>query len=166
MGLQNEEGRPIDESYNKKNPIPWPAIQSLIADCNYGGRITDNMDRRLIGVYAKEIFNDLLIRSDTLWKPNNTDDTMNYTYPFDEANTKHPDPSQIFTPEEFYSEILKNMDELDPPQVYGQHINAEISSQINDSKDMLASILALTPQKGAGGGGGGSGAIVKLIREL
>lgn len=31
---------------------------------------------------------------------------------------------------------------------------------------MLASILTLTPQKGAGGGGGGSAGIVKLIREL
>ena len=43
MGQQNEEGKPIDESFDKKNPIPWAAIQSLIADCNYGGRITDNM---------------------------------------------------------------------------------------------------------------------------
>jgi dynein heavy chain len=58
------------------------------------------------------------------------------------------------------------MDDLDPPQVYGQHINAEISSQITDSKDMLASILEITPQKGSGGGDGGSSGVVKLIREL
>lgn len=58
------------------------------------------------------------------------------------------------------------MDDLDPPQVYGQYVNAEISSQINDSKGMLASILTLTPQKNTGGGGGGSSGVVKLIREL
>jgi dynein heavy chain len=58
------------------------------------------------------------------------------------------------------------MDDLDPPQVYGQYVNAEISSQINDSKAMLSSILTLTPQKGSGGGGGGSAGVVKLIREL
>lgn len=165
MGQQNEEGKPIDESFDKKNPIPWPAIQSLIADCNYGGRITDNMDRRLIGVYAKEIFNDTLVSIDK-WKPNNTDDTMNYSYPFDEASYKHPDLTQVFTPQFFYEEILLKMDDLDPPQVYGQHINAEISSQINDSKDMLYSILSITPQKGSGGGGGGQSGVVKLIREL
>lgn len=90
MGQTNEEGKPIDESFDKKGAIPWAAIQSLIADCNYGGRITDNMDRRLIGVYAKEIFNDSLVGLER-WKPNNTDDTMNYGYPFDEAAFKHPD---------------------------------------------------------------------------
>lgn len=26
MGQQNEEGKPIDESFDKKHPIPWPAI--------------------------------------------------------------------------------------------------------------------------------------------
>lgn len=144
MGQQNEEGKPIDESFDKKNPIPWAAIQSLIADCNYGGRITDNSDRRLIGVYAKEVFNDALVGADK-WKPNNTDDTMNYMYPFDEAAFKHPDLTQVFTPSFFYDELLNKMDDLDPPQVYGQHINAEISSQITDSKDMLASILEITP---------------------
>ena len=58
------------------------------------------------------------------------------------------------------------MDDLDPPQVYGQHINAEISSQINDSKSMLYSILSITPQKSSGGGDGGQAGIVKLLGEL
>jgi len=37
---------------------------------------------------------------------------------------------------------------------------------IQDSKEMLASILTLTPQKRAGGGDGDGGGIIKLIREL
>jgi dynein heavy chain len=127
MGQTNEEGKPIDEAFDKKTPIPWPAIQSLIADCNYGGRITDNMDRRLIGVYAKEIFNDNLVSAER-WKPNNTDENMNYMYPFDETAFKHPDPTQVFTPSFFYEELMAKMNDLDPPEVYGQYINAEISS--------------------------------------
>lgn len=95
MGELDSEGKLKDESFVKKSPIPWPAIQSLIADCNYGGRITDNNDRRLIGVYAKEIFNDTLV-SNEKWKPNNTDDTMNYSYPFDEAAFKNPDLNSFF----------------------------------------------------------------------
>lgn len=49
------------EQYDKNARIPWQAIQYLIAEANYGGRITDDRDRRLIKVYAKEIFNDNLI---------------------------------------------------------------------------------------------------------
>lgn len=165
MGQTNEEGKPIDESFDKKNEIPWAAIQSLIADCNYGGRITDNMDRRLIGVYAKEIFNNSLVGMDR-WKPNNTDENMHYMYPFDETQYKQPDLTQVFTPQYFYDELTLRMNDLDPPEVYGQYINAEISSQINDSKEMLDDILSITPQKASGGGGGQQSGIIKLLRDL
>jgi dynein heavy chain len=49
-----KDGKPID-GYDRKAPIPWQALQFLIAEANYGGRITDDRDRRLIKVYAKEI---------------------------------------------------------------------------------------------------------------
>lgn len=88
MGRHNKEGKPV-ESYSKKEAIPWMAIQELIAEANYGGRITDDRDRRLIKVYAKEIFNDSIITAEK-WKPVGTED-LNYGYPADEQNAKHPD---------------------------------------------------------------------------
>lgn len=39
--------------YKKSDKIDWQAIQVLIASCFYGGRITDDRDRRLIEVYGK-----------------------------------------------------------------------------------------------------------------
>ncbi len=94
-----------------KGKIPWQAIQYLIAECNYGGRITDDRDRRLIKVYAKEIFDDNLVALDK-WRPIGTED-FNYQYPADEANTKHPDIASIFTPDFFLQEIQKNMENRD-----------------------------------------------------
>ncbi len=61
----------------------------MIAEANYGGRITDDRDRRLIKVFAKEIFNENLITAEK-WKPPGTDD-LNYGYPADEQNVKNPD---------------------------------------------------------------------------
>lgn len=60
------------ETYDRKQPLPWQAIQYLIAEANYGGRITDDRDRRLIKVYAKDIFNENLIMADK-WMPPNTE---------------------------------------------------------------------------------------------
>lgn len=97
------DGKLVDDNYDKKAEIPWEAITYLIASANYGGRITDDRDRRLINVYAKEIFNNNLISSDR-WRPYGTDD-YNYVYSADEANIKHPDPSQVFTPDFFYEQI-------------------------------------------------------------
>lgn len=94
-------------------------------------------------VYAKEIFNDNLIAPER-WRPYGTDE-LNYVYSADEQNVKHPDPSQLFLPEFFYDEIAAKMEDNDLPIAYGQHINAEITSQILDSNELLASNLGLTP---------------------
>jgi hypothetical protein len=37
------------------------------------------------------------------------------------------------------------MESIDQPVAYGQHINAEITSQILDSNELLESILSLQP---------------------
>lgn len=83
----------------------------MIAEANYGGRITDDRDRRLIKVYAKEIFNELLISAEK-WKPPGTDE-LNYAYPADEQNVKHPDQGALFTPDFFYTQIMENMESID-----------------------------------------------------
>ena len=59
------------------------------------------------------------------------------------------------------------MEDIDLPAAYGQHINAEITSQILDSNELLDSILTLTPQKvSSDSSEGSSGGLVKLINEL
>jgi len=158
------DGKPVDENYDKRRPVNWTALQYLIAECNYGGRITDDRDRRLIKVYAKEVFNDNLVAPER-WRPYGTDE-LNYVYPADEQNVKHPEPSQLFTPEYFFDEVAGKFEEVDLPLAYGQYINAEITSQILDSNELLGSILSLTPQKTSGGGAGGDGGALKLIGSL
>lgn len=152
------------ETYDRKQPLPWQAIQYLIAEANYGGRITDDRDRRLIKVYAKDIFNENLIMPDK-WKPPNTEE-LNYGYPADEINIKHPQPSEVFTPSFFYDEILNKMESIDQPSAFGQHINAEITSQILDSNELLESILSLQPQKVSADGESRESKVLKLISDL
>lgn len=135
----------------------------MLAEANYGGRITDERDRRLIKVYAREIFDDLLTAIDK-WRPIGTEE-YNYVYPFDEAGTKHPNVAEIFTPAEFILNMDKQMTGLDPPVAFGQHNNAEITSQIMDSNDLLKSILSLQPAIASGGAGNNS-AILELINKL
>lgn len=40
---------------------PWEAIRYLISEVTYGGRVTDEWDRRLLNVYANEYFNQTVI---------------------------------------------------------------------------------------------------------
>jgi len=167
--LANYMGRQKDgvtaEHYDKTKDVPWAAVQYLIAMANYGGRVTDDRDRRLIKVYAAEIFEADLIGIER-WRPVGTDE-LNYQYPMDEANFKGPDPQSILVPEYFSTMIQDQMEENDMPQAYGQHTNAEITSQIMDSMELLDSILSLQPaQTSTGNEGSSDSKILNLIEEL
>ena len=49
-------------SYKEKTP--WDAIRYLIAEVNYGGRVTDDFDRRLTNVYVAQFFCEEAVRKD------------------------------------------------------------------------------------------------------
>lgn len=38
--------------------LPFDALKYLIAECNYGGRVTDQNDRRLLLTILTHFFND------------------------------------------------------------------------------------------------------------
>ena len=42
---------------------PWDALRYLIAEINYGGRVTDDMDRRLMNTYMAQFFCDDAIQT-------------------------------------------------------------------------------------------------------
>lgn len=122
----------------------------MVSKANYGGRVTDDRDIRLIDVYSNEIFQDELIAPEK-WRPGMEIDPK-YQYPADEQNVKSPqDQAMLFNPEYFLSEIQDKFPNDDMPEAYGQHTNAEINSQTIDSLELLEAILSLQPAVSAGG---------------
>lgn len=46
---------------NEQEEIPWDALNYMVAEANYGGRVTDPKDRRLIKILLKNFYtNDIL----------------------------------------------------------------------------------------------------------
>ncbi len=58
------------------------------------------------------------------------------------------------------------MESIDQPAAYGQHVNAEITSQILDSNELLESILSLQPQKISNDGESRETKVLKMINDL
>ena len=119
------------DAYEK---TPWDALQYLIADANYGGRITDDFDRRLVRVYIAQFFNN--------------DSLAVQQYPLSELKAYHVPTGNTL---ETFKQFIKGLPMEDDPRAFGQHPNAAIASQISESTDMLTTLLSL----GVGGGGGG-----------
>lgn len=41
---------------NEQEEIPWDALNYMVAEANYGGRVTDPKDRRLIKILLKNFY--------------------------------------------------------------------------------------------------------------
>jgi len=49
------------------NYIPWDALRYVIGQINYGGRITDEWDRRLLSSMLFRFCNELILKDNHLW---------------------------------------------------------------------------------------------------
>ena len=45
---------------NKDEAIPWNSLKYLIGEAMYGGRVTDDWDRRVLITYLEEYMGDFL----------------------------------------------------------------------------------------------------------
>ena len=111
------------------NNIPWDAIKYLIGEVNYGGRITDNNDRKLVNIYIRSFFNDNSIK------------ITNYT--LSELNTIYiPDDNKNSLKSYIeYIESLQNNND-DDPRLFGQHPNADMSSHMKETTILLDTLLS------------------------
>ena len=102
----------------------------MVAECNYGGRVTDPKDRRLITVLLKKFY---------------CSDMFDDDYRFHGKGF-------LYAPEEgdlhSYFEYIENLPMNDPTDVFGLHSNAEISSAIIETNNICDTVLSLLPRIG------------------
>ncbi|KAI8118220.1 axonemal, Dynein heavy chain 5 [Lucilia cuprina] len=122
----------LDEMDPKKG-VSWQTLVYMIGEVQYGGRVTDDFDKRLLTTFTAVWFCEgLLSPSFEFYK--------GYKVP----NTKN---LQTFI------DYINNLPAYDTPEVFGLHSNADITYQINSAKGILDTILSVQPKEGGGGGG-------------
>ena len=108
----------------------------LCGDVNYGGRGTDDKDRRSLMVILESYITPKVMDDDYRYSPSGT-----YYIPEDSPDRQH------------YLDYLSSLPQTPAPEVFGLHDNAAITCAQNEMLDMFKTIVSL----GGGGGGGGSG---------
>merc|ERR1719506_13773 len=126
--------------------IQYQALNYLIAECNYGGRVTDGQDRRTI----KHILS-------TFLSPR----TIEKGYKYSLSGIFHAPPP---TDRDGYLAFIKEMPLLPAPEVHWLHQNASLTALINEGMACMRSVVSLMP-KGAGGGGKSTGEKYKEIAK-
>jgi len=118
--------------------VPFKALMYTAGECNYGGRVTDDKDRRTLLCILKRFYNPEFLQE------------------------KHDiSPSGIFTcPEDGsrqnFIDFIDQLPLVAAPEVFGLHDNATLTKDQNDTNALLTSVLDTEGGGSSGGGGGAS----------
>uniref|UniRef100_H3A7W8 Dynein axonemal heavy chain 2 n=1 Tax=Latimeria chalumnae TaxID=7897 RepID=H3A7W8_LATCH len=118
---------------------PWDALKYLIAGVNYGGHVTDDWDRRLLTTYINDYFCEQAVAAPF--------------FKLSLLNTYYiPKDGNLYS----YKEYINMLPNMDHPEMFGQHPNADIASQITEAQTLFDTLLSLQPQVTLAGVGGQS----------
>jgi dynein heavy chain len=131
--------------------IPWDTLLFVIGHINYGGRVTDDLDRRcLLAILEKYVTPDILAED----------------YKFSASGTyKCPPNSNTATVDEF-REFVANFPLTEEPEVFGMHDNANIVYMSQEAEKVLNVVLSIQPRESGGGEGKGPEEIVSELAQL
>jgi len=114
--------------------IPWEALNYMVAEANYGGRVTDPKDRRLITILLQDFY---------------TPEILRFDYKFGDQGDQRC--AAYFAPPESslnsYREFINALPRVEPSEIFGLHPNAEISSALIETSSICETVLSLLPRE-------------------
>lgn len=123
---------------NEDEDVPWNSLIYLVGDAMYGGRVSDDWDRRVLVTYAKEYMGDFIF------------DKQNRFY-FSRVGYDYKIPWKADIHE--YRDEVEQQPLVCGPAVFGLHPNAEIEYSLNSSKSLWTNMLSMLPRSGGSGSG-------------
>jgi dynein heavy chain, axonemal len=140
MFLDDPAYAPKDATVRPIDAVPYVTLRYLTGECNYGGRVTDDKDRRCLMSIL-----DMFYCLDMHTPGRLLSSSGEWSTP-EEAIREHRD----------YVRFIDALPTVPAPEVFGLHANATITKDNKETTELFADIL-LTQAAGGGGGGSGSG---------
>ncbi|XP_068620866.1 dynein axonemal heavy chain 7 [Battus philenor] len=121
---------------NEYDDIQFVALRYLTGECNYGGRVTDDWDRRCLNTILYKFYN-----------PRAVDE---YNYPLDPTGVYYiPNLKEHAD----FIGFSRSLPAATPPSVFGFHANADITKHFREAEDLLDTAILTQDTMAAGGVG-------------
>lgn len=114
--------------------IPFKVLNFLGSEVNYGGRVTDDKDIRLIKCILERFL-----------QP----DSINVGFKLSESGTYRMIDSET---QDEYMAYIRDLPMVPSPEAFGLHDNAEITTNQNDTRVLLQHVISVQPRTASGGG--------------
>ena len=136
------------EYLNNYDEIPFKVLRFLFTEINYGGRVTDDKDRRLINNLIEKFCDPEVLQSDYSFSPSGT-------YKMTDAETV-----------EDFVECIRHFPIVPKPEIFGLHENADITCDQNETYEMFSTVLSLQPRVSSGSGASREETITRECEDI
>lgn len=116
--------------------IPWDAMRFMIGEINYGGRATDEWDKRLLTNILSVFIKEEVLLDKYRFSPSGT-----YYVP-------------ISTDLNGYKRYIEKLPDTEMPEIFGMHDNANIAFQKQESDFIINTVLGIQPRETGTGSSG------------
>ncbi|XP_078695417.1 dynein axonemal heavy chain 5-like [Branchiostoma floridae x Branchiostoma belcheri] len=136
----------LDELDLKKG-VSWTTVRYMFGEIQYGGRVTDDLDKILLNTYCRVWFGDHMFGPNFVFYKG---------YPIPKCKNIQE-----------YRDYIQSLPLKDTPEVFGLHPNADITYQTSMANSTLGTIVSIQPKESAGGGGETRESVVqRLANEM
>uniref|UniRef100_A0A8C2U835 Dynein axonemal heavy chain 3 n=1 Tax=Coturnix japonica TaxID=93934 RepID=A0A8C2U835_COTJA len=133
---------------NEYEEVPFEALTYLTGECNYGGRVTDDKDRRLLLSLLSTVYNKDIEQDKYVLVPGG-----DYYIP-------------PHGPYESYIEYLRSLPSVTHPEVFGLHENADITKDTQETNQLFSGVLLTLPRVAGGGGRSPQKTVEDLAQDI
>ncbi|XP_059139620.1 dynein axonemal heavy chain 3-like isoform X2 [Physella acuta] len=134
---------------NDYDDLPLPALTYLTGECNYGGRVTDDKDRRLLTSLLSVFYCEKIVNDDK--------------YKLSSSGLYSAPPEGSY---QSYVDYLRSLPFIALPEVFGLHENADITKDNKETNLLFESILLTLPRQTGGGGQSSGDAMQNLASDI
>lgn len=133
------------EKHLEQSTLSWSTLQYMAGEVQYGGRITDDLDRRLFSAYTEA------------WI---SQQTLNPSFKFNPEHLINKIPKNFiykihnYSDSDDYLAYIQQFPDIDSPEILGLHPNADLTFRFKEVTQLLDTIIETQPKQSSGSTGG------------